>query len=330
MSDLHRFIIARNWMKSNENFLKTWHAHVGYKLNLFKSFKSYKSVEHVARECQLSLPLLERWIEVGLEVGHLKKVMNGKVKAKRKMIRYASSDSPESVGILLREMMELHIPTLLEYPNLLITDERMTYLEDKFADTVAQTSTLLEKAATPSIFKCIKKEKPTSIIDLGCGYGGYLHSIHHKFPKIELNGVEINKELALKANNKLGDDVTIFHGDMVRFIETFPKKVDMVMGHNLLYYFPKNEREKLFVKISNVLNKNGIVTFISPIMKAKHGQAFTTAFNTFMTAHENLYPLPTLDEIKKNGKKAGLKFKDAKPLIREGGWYIVKMKKTRD
>lgn len=330
MSDLHRFIIARNWMKSNENFLTTWHAHVGYKLDLFKSFKSYKSIEQVATECQLSLPLLERWVEVGLEVGHLKKVMTGKVKAKRKMIRYASSDSPESVGILLREMMELHIPTLLEYPELLKTNGRMTFLEEKFADIVAQTSRLLEKAATPSILKCIKKEKPTSIIDLGCGYGGYLHSIHNKFSEIELNGVEINKDLAEKAQKNLGDDVSIYHGDMVEFIEKFPKKVDMVMGHNLLYYFPENERQKLFEKIASVLKKKGTVTFISPMMKAKYGQVFTAAFNTFMTAHENLYPLPTLEEIKKSGKKAGLKIKEAKPLIKEGGWYLVTMKNIRD
>ncbi|WP_280768336.1 class I SAM-dependent methyltransferase [Salipaludibacillus daqingensis] len=329
MSELHRFIIARNWMKSNEDFLTTWHAHVGYKLDLFKCLEKSKSVEQVAKECELNIALLERWVEVGIEVGHLKKGLAGKVKAKKKMVKYASADSPESVGILLREMMELHIPTLLKYPELLKTNERLTYLEDSFADIVAQTSTLLEKAAVPPILRWIKKEKPTSIIDLGCGYGGYLNSIHTKFPKIELHGVEINTELAAKANENLGKDVTISEGDMMEYIKNFQGKVDMVMAHNFLYYFPEDKRMDLFRNISNVMKKDGIVTFISPMMKAKYGQSFTSAFNAFMTAHENLYSLPTLDEIKENGKRVGLTLKDAKPLIKEGGWYLVTMKKMK-
>lgn len=314
-------------MKSNENFLTTWHAHVGYKLDLFDCFSKAKSVKQAAEECELSLPLLERWIDVGLEVGHLKKGYKGKIKAKKKLVKYASANSSESVGILLREMMELHIPTLMQYPELLKSDERITYLEDKFADVVAETSSFLEKAAVSPILRTVKKEKPESVIDIGCGYGGYLKNIHDKYPKIKLSGIEINKDVAKKAEEKLNGEITVYNQDMVDFIENYTGKVDMVMAHNLLYYFPVKERKNLYQKIAKVLNEKGTVTFITPLTKAKYGQTFTAAFNTFMTAHENLFPLPSLDEMKEDGKSAGFKVIDAKPLIREGGWYLVTMKK---
>ncbi|MCE7794390.1 class I SAM-dependent methyltransferase [Salipaludibacillus sp. CUR1] len=329
MSELNRFIHARHWMKSNENFLTTWHAHVGYKLDLFHHFAENTSVSQVADQCSIDLPLLIRWVEVGLEVGHLKKSIRGKIKAKKKMVKYASAHSSESVGILLREMMELHIPALLEYPELMKTGERITYLEDKFAEVVAETSTLLEKAAVPPVLKWIKKEQPNSIVDMGCGYGGYLKNIHDRFPDIELQGVEINKQVCEKAEAALNGAVPVYNGDMVEFIESFNNKVDLVMAHNLLYYFPKEEREELYTKISRILNKGGSVTFITPVMEAKYGQTFTTAFNTFMTVHDNLYPLPTLDEIKRDSKKAKLKVKEVTPLIKEGGWYLVTLRKTK-
>jgi SAM-dependent methyltransferase len=319
---------ARKWMKTNENFLSTWHAHVGYTLDLFHCFRKYRSVDHVAENRDFNRALLKRWIEVGLEVGHLKKSITGKIKAKRKLIKYASANSPESVGVLLREMMELHLPTLLKYPDLLKNNERIEYLEEHFANVVAETSTLLEKVSISPILKIVKKNKPATIIDLGCGYGGYLKFIQNRFPAIALNGVEINEKVANQARNVLNEQAKIYCADMVTFIEKYSFKADMVMVHNLLYYFAPEERPELFEKMASIMNQGGIITFIHPVNGAKHGQTFTAAFNTFMTAHKNLYPLPTIKDMKRSSKKAGLKIMTIKPLIREGGWYLITMKKA--
>ncbi|CAM3805599.1 class I SAM-dependent methyltransferase [Alkalicoccus chagannorensis] len=315
-------------MKTNENFLKTWHAHVGYKLDLFDSFKRPSRVDKVAASREFSPELLQRWIDVGIQVGHMKEGRGGRYRAKKRLIKYASKSSAESVGILLREMMELHIPTLLQYPSLLEEDQRLTYLTDKFADIVAETSTLLEKAAVHPILKWVKKEKPASVIDLGCGLGGYLKSIHDKYPKTELIGVELSSEVAAKAQQRAGDKIDIRQGDINEFLDTFDGRTDMIMAHNLLYYFTREERQRLYKRFSNALSSRGSVTIICPLVKAKYGAAFTTAFNTFMTAHENLHPLPSIEEIDTDAGRAGFKVEDVKPLIREGGWYLVTLKKT--
>jgi cyclopropane fatty-acyl-phospholipid synthase-like methyltransferase len=319
---------ARKWMKTNESFLSTWHAHVGYTLHLFYYFSKYRSIDHVAEKLDCNRALLKRWVEVGLEIGHLKKNKTGKIKAKRKLIKYASATSSESVGILLREMMELHLPTLLKYPELLEENKQVEYKENHFANVVAETSTLLEAAASRPILKIVKKHKPASIIDFGCGYGGYLKRIQTHFPTVFLHGVEVNEMVANQAKDTLKDKAKIHCTDMMTFIDRYSCKTDMVMVHNLLYYFAPEERAELFKKIALIMNQGGIITFIHPVNGAKHGQTFTAAFNTFMTAHKNLYPLPTLKEMKRISKKAGLKIMTVKPLIKEGGWYLMIMRKT--
>ncbi|WP_444685658.1 class I SAM-dependent methyltransferase [Alkalicoccus luteus] len=329
MSELQRMLQARNWMKTNENFLQTWHAHVGYKLDLFDHFKKSKSVGEVAASEKLSKELLQRWVDVGVEVNHLKESRSGKISSKRKMVKYASKKSSESVGILLSEMMELHIPTLLEYPEIMESDERLTYLSDKFAEIVAETSTLLEKAAVGPILRWVKKEKPSSAIDLGCGFGGYLKAIHTKYPKTELIGVELSPDVVKKANASLPDEIDIREGEIEEFLENFDGRTDMIMAHNLLYYFKPSRRVDLFRTFHQALAREGTVTIICPLVKAKYGAAFTSAFNTFMSAHENLYPLPSPDDLKEYADKTGFRIADMKPLIREGGWYLITMKKKR-
>jgi len=39
----------------------------------------------------------------------------------------------------------------------------------------------------------IEKNKPNSVLDLGCGYGRYLKAINDKFPNIKLTGCEISQ-----------------------------------------------------------------------------------------------------------------------------------------
>ncbi|WP_171051707.1 class I SAM-dependent methyltransferase [Alteribacter natronophilus] len=327
MKDIQKFWQARNWMKSNESFLTTWHAHVGYKLNLFDSFAAGEKVQEVAAKEGLNGQLLLRWVEVGLEVGHLRKTVTGKVKAKKKMVKYVSARSEDSVGILLKEMMELHIPTLLQYPDLMKNNEQISYLEDKFAGVVAETSALLEKASVPPMLKWVEKHKPGHIVDFGCGHGGYLKKIRDADDKVNLTGVEISGEVSEEAAERLKNhDIDIRNEDIREFMSS-GAQADMVMLHNLLYYYPPEDRVALFKETASILSEKGTITVISPLTDSGHGQTFAAAFNTFMTAHKNLYPLPTEKEIEEAAKIAGMKVKMTKPIIREGGWFLIGLQK---
>lgn len=316
---------ARKWMKRNEPFLPTWHAHLGYSLDLFRHFSKGASVEEVAGRHNWNQDLLQRWVDVGIVLGHLKEKRNGKIKPKRHLVKYVSKESPDSVGILIKEMMELHIPTMLSYRDL-IQGKEVTFFEENYSDTVARTSALLETIAFPKVASWVKKEKADSLFDIGTGYGGYLRRLKQINRALTLYGIEVDETVASKVQEELEDTgITIIAGDIHEY-ET-KMTFQMVMMNNLLYYFSQEERQKLFVKANQLLDRNGTLLIISPLVHSKHGQAFASAFNSFMSAHEKMHPVPSARELTEYGRKAKFRLKQVTPIIKEGGWYLLVFKK---
>lgn len=136
--------------------LKVWHAYLGYSLNLFSYFKNGAKVADVADKHGLKAELLSRWVEVGVAVGHLRESKGGKIKTKPKMGKYLTKESKHSVGILLEELFELHMPTLLSYREQLPNKKQEP--PPDMADMVAGTSSLLEALAVPKIAAVIKTQ----------------------------------------------------------------------------------------------------------------------------------------------------------------------------
>ena len=62
---------ARLWMKRNDSFLYSWHAYVGYELDLFKAFERRVKIAGVADACQIDGILLNQGTNVGVSIGHL-------------------------------------------------------------------------------------------------------------------------------------------------------------------------------------------------------------------------------------------------------------------
>ncbi|WP_059104847.1 class I SAM-dependent methyltransferase [Shouchella shacheensis] len=317
---------ARKWMKQTEPFLKTWHAHLGYSLHLFDYFQAGETVECVAKNHGLEPMLLKRWVDVGLAVDHLEKRRGYKVQTKKRMVKYLSKESNQSVGILLEEMFELHIPTLLSYR------ERMQGEGKKkkpgMADMVAATSSLLETLTLPKVAGQVKRQKVRELLDVGCGYGGYLRRLGDKFPNVQLDGIEVDQDVCIRAwEANQHENVSIVQGDFNAYQPEKP--YDMLMLNNLLYYFPASTRQALFRKSHKLVVPKGTLIVITPLTYEKHGNRFASAFNSFMSAHEEMFPIPSKQELNLYAKDAGFKLIEAKPVVKEGGWYMLVFRKKR-
>ena len=324
-----RLFKARSWMKRNMPFLYSWHAYVGYELDLFEIFKSPKSIDEVAAKHSLELELLERWVEVGISIKYLKEVSKNRFKTSKSFMLPDSKRDPKSVGILLKEMMELHIPALLTYPSIMKTDERQTFDHEQHGTTVAQTSTLLEQLAYPKLIQLVKKNKVQSIVDAGCGHGGYLQKLSHALPDIKLTGIEINEEVAIEADRRcrLIPNISITCMDVEEWGAA--DSVDLIMMNNLLHYISPEKRVNVIRNLSICLSGCGVISIITPIRKPKHGKQFSSVFNSFFTAFDNLYALPTKQELSSIADQSNMKLKNLKPIIREGGWYFCTFVKKK-
>ncbi|UTR04627.1 class I SAM-dependent methyltransferase [Alkalihalobacillus sp. LMS6] len=324
VNDLRKMWHARKWMKQTEPFLMTWHAHLGYSLNLFSYFKKPATVEEVASKHQLDEVLLKRWVDVGLTVGHLKKKRRNKVKSSRQMVTYLTKTSKRSVGILLEEMFELHIPTLLTYKHELPKGDHQE--KTPVANMVAETSTLLEAVTLPKVASRLNKQKSKRVLDVGCGLGGYIKKLAEQFPSIQFHGIEIDQDVCQRANDENGyKNVTIEQGDFKDM--PFQQPYETVMMNNILYYFTLVERIALIKKAADVLKRKGELMIITPLADGKHGRRFASAFNSFMTAHKDMNALPTKKELQYIAKQANLKIVEERALIKEGGWYLIRLKR---
>ncbi|WP_154319352.1 class I SAM-dependent methyltransferase [Metabacillus idriensis] len=318
-----RLFKARSWMKRNMPFLYSWHAYVGYELDLFEIFKSPKTIDEVAAIHSLELELLERWVEVGVSIKYLKEVSRNRFKTSKSFMLPDSKKDPKSVGILLKEMMELHIPALLTYPAIMKTDERQTFDHEQHGTTVAKTSSLLEQLAYPKLIQLVKKNHIQSIVDVGCGHGGYLQKLSQELPEIKLTGIEINEEVADEAADRCMDipNISITCMDVEEWRAESP--ADLIMMNNLLHYISPEKRVSLIQNLSICLSSSGMISIITPLRKPKHGKQFSSVFNSFFTAYDNLYALPTKKELSSIAEQSNMKLKGLKPIIREGGWYFA-------
>ncbi|MGG4166532.1 class I SAM-dependent methyltransferase [Rossellomorea vietnamensis] len=319
---------ARTWMKKNVPFLYSWHAYVGYEMDLFEKFTKPASIQEVAVAQNIEMDLLEQWVEVGITIKHLKRVEDRKVTTRNRWKLPTSKKDPHSSGILLKEMMELHIPALLSYPQLLRNQTKQHFNSDVHGSTVAKTSILLERFAFPKVQKAIKKYNADSILDLGCGEGGYVKRIGERYPDKKMVGIEIHEAVAKAAEQSLKDfeNIEIHCGDLHEYEPE--QRFDMIMANNLFHYIDPSERLKFFEKASAWLGSEGVFFVLTPMQKSKHGKQFSSVFNSFFMTFQNLYPIPSQKEMETLAGKTHFKVESVEPIVKEGGWYVMIFRKN--
>lgn len=326
MIDVMKMFKARMYMKRNEPFLSSWHAYVGYELDLFKAFERPMAKSDVADAYGLDENLLEQWVAVGVSIGHLKEAGRGRHKICNTW-KLPKPKGNNSSGVLLKEMMELHIPTLLDYPKMMRSSNRLHFDEEKHAGTVAETSRLLEVLAMPKMSKRIRENNVRTVLDIGCGEAGYIKKLAGRFPDAQFTGIEISKEVTEKARELTAEDgnITIENADLWDYQADQP--FDMVMMNNVLHYIDLEKREALIHELASWVSAGGILSMVTPIAGRSDDPPFANVFNSFFSSFDNLYRLPTREELREWGEEAGLDMLGIHTVIKEGGWYIAQYRK---
>lgn len=327
MVDFMKMLKARMWMKRNVPFLYSWHAYVGYELDLFKAFERGVSVSDVADAFNLDYVLLEQWVNVGVSIGHLKSLTRDRYKTIG-LWKLPRPKGESSSGVILKEMMELHIPSLLSYPKMMREKKRNHFDANQHAGTVAETSRLLEVMAIPKISKLLQAKNNQHVLDIGCGEGGYIQRLAERYEDSTFNGIEVSQSVAQTAIELTNDmkNVTIEHSDLWNYEPN--KTYNLLLMNNIIHYIPKEKRHELFKRLSGWLNEEGVLSVVTPISDAQNSTPFVAAFNSFFHSFENLYSLPSRDELTEWARGAGLSIVGIQSVIREGSWFIVQYKKT--
>ena len=66
-------------------------------------------------------------------------------------------------------------------------------------------------------YRCILEEidklRPARLIDIGCGPGGFLSAVQKRFPKIQLNALDLSEEMVCETAERLGPSAVVTVGD---------------------------------------------------------------------------------------------------------------------
>ena len=63
------------------------------------------------------------------------------------------------------------------------------------------------------VMKEIKRFRPASLIDIGCGPGGFLCAVQKRFPDIQLNALDLSEEMVRETQERLGPSAVAIVGD---------------------------------------------------------------------------------------------------------------------
>lgn len=106
-------------------------------------------------------------------------------------------------------------------------------------------------------------EKPSRILDIGCGNAYYLSKLALEFPELNFVGIDLNKELIKQGHKYIKEfklnNVSLEH---CSFIEYHPSEpFDFILSISTLLHTP-NLLDKYFTMAYNSLNKNGRLIII--------------------------------------------------------------------
>ena len=63
------------------------------------------------------------------------------------------------------------------------------------------------------VMKEIERFRPASLIDIGCGPGGFLCAVQKRFPDIQLNALDLSEEMVRETQERLGPSAVAIVGD---------------------------------------------------------------------------------------------------------------------
>lgn len=130
------------------------------------------------------------------------------------------------------------------------THDKLYLKENRYENTKESFKYLVKL-----IQKNIKKKKIYSLLDVGCANGELLYLLNKRFKNFEFTGVDIRKDLLLKAKKKLGKNIEFINKDI--FKNCLNRKFDFVICSGVIGI--NDSPKKFLMNLSKMKKKGGYI-----------------------------------------------------------------------
>lgn len=176
-------------------------------------------------------------------------------------------------------------------------------------DFVHQTISSRQPFVRSIIKQYLPKDRSISILDLGCGYGAFLHELKSK-GYTDIQGVEIDK-VKIAAASSMGIDC-IRDADIRVYLSTIPdSSIDVVLLIDILEHFPKSQVTGLVAEVYRTLKSGGKIIVHSPNAQG----IFSMDVLYSDRAHEFAFTPSTAHEILEEAGFRNVEIREDKPLV---------------
>lgn len=117
------------------------------------------------------------------------------------------------------------------------------------------------KYYSPLINKFIPDKKDIDILEIGCGWGGFIYTLK-KMGYSNIDAIDIIPEACLFVEQVCGIKVSCI--DVFSFFKNNNKKYDVIVAFDVIEHFNKDEIVSLMNSIYNSLKKGGIFIMHTP------------------------------------------------------------------
>ncbi|PKL35612.1 MAG: hypothetical protein CVV44_18955 [Spirochaetae bacterium HGW-Spirochaetae-1] len=278
--------------------------HAGIETGLFKILEKPSTLEEVIRESNISnTQLLSSLLDMGCALKEIS-CRKGLYRLKGSMARALAANVP--LAALVSETVRYHGDVAQNLDSFLAGNTKGDYLKD-FGGVIAESSRILEPIIKAFIYHTVKKKAPLTILEFGCGAGEYLKYY------VDINGnnggIALDKDTSAAAiarqklrENNIEANFTVAQDNIIHPETIQGKTFDVVTSFSNIYYFSDEERLRLFRAIHALLNRNGRFMLVTAFKTSHLSSAY---YDLIFSATEGLYPLPRVNDIVRDLKKAG-------------------------
>jgi SAM-dependent methyltransferase len=299
----------REFFRTLGSFSRAHLLQIGIRMDLFAALRQPKTAKQLAKDSHLAPDLLQTWLRAAASHGLIRMVRERDRAYQIDGLAKWLLETPDSAPLiaLLEEAIEGYGPLFERMPNLFREDARPEFGSSAESRRTAEISQLVERQALSALGRIPGVRDARRLLDVGCGYGGYLVGMLRRYRDAHGVGIEQNAEVAeIAVRNVKAADLSrrceIRVGEFMS-LDLAAGSYDLILLNNNLHYFAPNTHSALFDRIFSRLVPGGILAIQTAVVSERAAarlmglSANSAVFDLYLRAHDNLYGLPDLGEL---------------------------------
>jgi len=307
----------RSLFQTLASFSRAHLLRIGIRTDLFKALREPKTVNQLSKNSRFAPDLIQAWLRAAASHGLIRMVRERDRAYQIDGLAKWLLEAPDSSSLiaLLEETIEGYGPLFEQMPDLIREGARPEIGSPEESRRAAEISQLVERQALSALGRIPGVRGARRLLDIGCGYGGYLIGMLRRYRDAHGVGIEQDAAVAEVASRNL-QAADLSRRSEIRVGEFMSLNLaagsyDLILLNNNLYYFAPNDRGALFDRILSRLLPGGVLAVQTAVISDRPAarlmglSANTAVFDLYLRAHDNLYGLPDLAELHANLRAAG-------------------------